>query len=86
MKIRLFLVSLFLVFAQALFPQAQSYTDPVQAYNRLVVEKSNGTYIRMGRYKVIGTPYLYGGKQDGIVYEKGKAGNHVSFSYNLYLG
>jgi hypothetical protein len=67
------------------YAQAASFTDPAQAYNRLLIEKNSGAYTRVATFKVIGTPYLFGEKQTGSVFAKGQTGHHVLLSYNTYL-
>lgn len=44
------------------FSQAASYTDPAQAYLRLMLEKGGTEVVRIGSFKVTGTPYLFGEK------------------------
>jgi len=70
----------------ASFGQAASYTDPAQAFNRLMLEKngSNGGYVRVGAYNVIGSPYVYADKYPGSYYFQGAmdAGNKIA--YNAY--
>ncbi len=71
------------VFSDAIAQQS-SYFDPAQAYNRLLIEKNNGTYTRVGNFKVIGTSYLYGEKNKGDIYGTNETGNDILLSYDTY--
>jgi ABC-type sulfate transport system substrate-binding protein len=71
-------------FAVLVNAQQFSYSDPAQAYNRLLVERNSGTYTRVGAYKVIGSPYLFGEKRKGDVYTTKEKGNDIQLSYNTY--
>jgi hypothetical protein len=79
------MVSIFLFFwLSNSFAQQASYFDPAQAYNRLLIEKGNGTYTQVGNFKVTGTSYLYGEKNKGNIYAPGETGNNLSLSYDTY--
>lgn len=73
----------FLFFLQAHAQQA-AYFDAAQAYNKLMIEKNSGSYRRVGGYKVIGSPYLFGEKKSGDVYSSMDSGNGILLSYNTY--
>lgn len=77
----------FFVFAYfQLLAQATSYSDPAQAFNKMQLEKKEGsTYDRIGTYKVQGNPYLYGGGQTSSVYAKGFFVKDIlKTNYNTY--
>ncbi len=81
------IVLTFIMVISCYFVQAQSlsYTDPAAAYNRLMIEKNNGTYTQIGAYKVQGTKYLYGGKLETDVYIKTRLmAEQVLASYDTY--
>lgn len=78
------LVFSFIIEALTGFSQQAAFSDAAQAYNRLLIEKGNGTYMRISNYKVIGTPYLFGGKNRGDLYGKGEFANNIQLSYNTY--
>lgn len=67
-----------------LFSQQAAFFDAAQAYNKLVLEKTNNTYTVIDNYKVIGTPYLYGEKHEGAIYGSDQAGKGILLSYNTY--
>ncbi len=70
-----------------LLAQAGSYTDPVQAYNRLVIEKNStnaNKYYQVGNFRVIGTPYLFGEDQAGDVYSATGSIPRVNVRYNIF--
>jgi len=79
-------LALGLIASVASIGQAASYTDPAQAFNRLMLEKngSNGGYVRIGAYNVIGSPYIYADRYPGSYYFQGEkdAGNKIA--YNAY--
>ena len=62
----------------------QSYMDPAQAYRMLKIQNDGYTYMQVGTYKVIGTPYLFGGKKAGSIYAKNEFGNSALVSYNIF--
>lgn len=80
-----YLITLLLVAACSFtFAQRASYFDPAQAYNRLLIEKNNGSFTRVGNFKVVGTSFLYGQKNKGDMYAIGETGNGVLVSYDTY--
>jgi len=64
--------------------QALSYSDQAVAYNRLLVEKNSNTYVRIGNYKVTGTPYLFGENEAGNLYGTSGKLENVKIRYNTY--
>lgn len=66
------------------YGQQGSYFDPAQAYNRLLIEKNNGSYTQVGNFKVTGTSYLFGSKNQGDIYGTSEVGKDVSLAYNAY--
>ena len=62
MKSKLVLSFSFIVINILVYGQQMAYVDPAQAYNRLLIEKSGDSYMRIKNYKVIGSPYLFGQK------------------------
>jgi hypothetical protein len=76
-------VSLSLILSTALAQQA-SYFDPAQAYNRLLIEKNNGTYRQVSNYKVTGTSFLFGEKNNGNVYATNEGGENIPLTYDTY--
>ena len=78
-------IVLFLVIAALTgYSQQAAFFDAAQSYNRLLLEKGNGTYLRISNYKVIGTPYLFGGKNIGDLYGKGEFAENMQLSYDTY--
>lgn len=61
-----------------------AYLDPAQRYNQYILDNMNNVYTLVGNYKVMGTPYLFGGKHGGSIYHKGIKGDVASFLYNTY--
>jgi hypothetical protein len=84
MKIKIIFSVLLFLSGQLIKAQQSSYFDAAQAYNRLLIEKNNGTYMRINNYKVIGTPYLFGEKNNGDLYAKGENAQNIIISYNSY--
>lgn len=66
------------------YGQQMAYVDPAQAYNRLLIEKSGDSYMRIKNYKVIGSPYLFGQKIKGDLFAKGETAADIALSYNTY--
>ncbi len=65
--------------------QAASYTDPAQAYKRILSEKgSEGSFQRIGNFKVVGTSFLYGGNLLSNVYFKNGSVKNVMITYDTY--
>ncbi|MET0636427.1 MAG: hypothetical protein ABWZ25_10400 [Chitinophagaceae bacterium] len=82
MKFRLAILAL--CFTQPLLAQQQAYFDAAQAYLKLMIEKGDATYTRVGGYKVIGTPYLYGANRLGSMYSSDDSVTNIHLSYNTY--
>lgn len=64
--------------------QQNSYFDPAQAYNKLLIEKNDGTYTVVKNFKVIGSCYLFGQNNTGNIYGASESANELSLSYNTY--
>jgi hypothetical protein len=66
--------------------QQAAYTDPAEAYNKIVLDNQNNPseYTRIGSFKVRGTQMLYGGKQQGAVFTPSGSGTNVTLSYDTY--
>lgn len=64
--------------------QQGSYFDPAQAYNRLLIEKNNGTYRQISNYKVTGTSFLYGEQNKGDIFAPTEAAADIPLTYDTY--
>jgi len=78
------LVSVLILYSLKSFSQQAAYFDPAQAYNKLVIEKGNGSYTRVNNYKVTGTSFLYGEKNKGDIFSKTEKGLDILLSYDTY--
>jgi hypothetical protein len=58
--------------------------DPVGQFNRHIVENWKDEYIRIGQYKVRGTPYLFGESFPGTLTFKGGSKSNTNILYDLY--
>lgn len=81
---KIFLSVCCLAIATSSNSQQLSYSDPAQAYNKLLIEKQQNTYQRIGVYKVRGSLYLFGGQNDGRIYPAGDSGYNVLISYSPF--
>ena len=63
---------------------AIAQVDPVGQFNRHVVENWKDEYLRIGQYKVRGTPYLFGESFPGTLTFKGGVKNNTKILYDLY--
>lgn len=77
-------VAFLLILSHSVNGQANSYIDPAQAYLRLLLEKDANSTVRIGSFKVIGSPYLFGEKHTSNFYAKEVHLNNVQISYNTY--
>src|SRR5690606_4454233 len=84
MKSKLVLSFSFIVINILVYGQQMAYVDPAQAYNRLLIEKSDDSYMRIKNYKVIGSPYLFGQKIKGDLFAKAETATNIELSYNTY--
>jgi hypothetical protein len=84
MSLRSFLCGALTLFVSAVSAQQLAYFDAAQAYNRLLVEKNNGSYQRVDNYKVIGTSYFFGEKHRADLFAKGEIAYNIFISYNTY--
>ena len=68
------------------FSQQAAYTDPAQAYLKVVLDNQSNPneYTRVGSFNVKGTQMLYGGRQSGSVFTKTEKGINVNINYNTY--
>jgi len=64
--------------------QQASYSDAAQAYNRLLIEKNNSTYVQIGKDKVYGSMHLFGEKRKADVFAKKEAAYGIEIHYNTY--
>jgi hypothetical protein len=63
--------------------QFNSYFDPALAYNKVLLEKGNrGTYLNVGAFRVVGSPYIYGEAVKGDVYHNGTIAKNIEFRIN----
>src|SRR5688572_1486817 len=70
-----------------LFPAATLYAqiDPISAYNRHVIENWQNDYVKIGQYRVKGSPYLLGESFVGdISFTSGTKINGMKILYDLY--
>ncbi len=73
-----------LVLALTIF-QCRGQIDPVGAFNRHIMEAWKGEYVRIGPYRVKGTPYLLGESFPGnITYKGGKTVANAKILYDIY--
>lgn len=84
MKYTMPIISFLFCITNTVLSQAVSYSDPAQAYNRMLIEKNAGTYEQISNYKVTGTSYLYGEKQMGSIYAKDGSASKVYLGYDTY--
>ncbi len=85
MKFIYFVLFIFLFSASAQ-SQFLSYVDPAAAYNKLMLDQSerSSTYDLIGRYKVQGTPYLFGETTGDVFGSDNTASKNINFRYNTY--
>lgn len=84
MKYTMLIISFLFCITNTVLSQAVSYSDPAQAYNRMLIEKNAGTYEQISNYKVTGSSYLFGEKQMGSVYAKDGSASKVYLGYDTY--
>jgi hypothetical protein len=78
-------VLLSVLFCSEVMAQQASYTDPVIAYQRILLEKSGeGSYRKIGTFKVIGSPYFWGGEVKGDIFAAKEKGVDVYVDYDTY--
>src|SRR5687767_15408519 len=74
-----------LVFCLFITGLTQAQTDAIGNFNKHVIEKWSNDYIRIGQYRVKGTPYLLGESYPGyITYMNGGAVMDVKVLYDIY--
>lgn len=84
MKSKLLLFFFLVSFTVIAYAQQAAYSDAAQAYNKLLIEKSNNSYTRIDNYKVVGSPYLFGGKNRGNLFARKEFAYDINLSYNTY--
>lgn len=80
MKKTCFIFIVILLFGDVTFAQV----DPVGQFNKHIVENWKGEYIRIGQYRVKGTPYLFGESFPGTLTFKGGVKTDTKIRYDLY--
>ncbi len=66
-------------------PDSRGWTDPAMNHNRLLRERlGEGAYILVGTYKVKGSPYLFGGKNNADLFTPREKAYNIDISYNTY--
>lgn len=77
--------SIFFAFVALVFSLTGfSQTNTVGEFNRFIAQNWTGDYIRIGQYKVKGTPYLLGESFPGTLTYKGGAKSDTKILYDLY--
>lgn len=61
-----------------------SQTNTVGEFNKFIAQNWAGDYLRIGQYKVRGTPYLFGESFPGTLTFKGGIKNNTKILYDLY--
>lgn len=81
---RIFFVGCILFSASFSFGQS-GYMDNALNYNRLIKEKTaDGVYKMIGPYKVVGTQFLFGEKNQGNLFSPEAKAYNIYLSYNTY--
>ena len=66
-------------------PPSSGYMDNALNYSRLLKEQTgDGVFMQVGTFKVTGTPYLYGQKNEGDLFSKDVKAYNLKLSYNTY--
>ena len=66
-------------------PDSRGWSDPALNHNQLLKEKlGDGTYVLIGTYKVLGSPYLFGQRHPADLYAPTEKANNIDISYNTY--
>ena len=81
MRKQFFLFGLCLVF---FFKGSIAQTNTVGEFNKFIAQNWAGDYIRIGQYKVKGTPYLLGESFPGTLTFKGGVKSDTKILYDLY--
>lgn len=83
--IKCFLIFIFLVFCLSeLHAQARAYVDQAQAYNKILLDKEGSKFTRVGKFKVTGSPYLFGTENQGQIFLKYSIPFKAQINYNLF--
>jgi hypothetical protein len=78
---KLYILIVFILLTNSTFAQP----DPVGNFNRHVVEKWGSDYIRIGPYRVKGSPYFLGESFPGsLIYKSGRRVTDAKILYDLY--
>ena len=80
------MIKIFLLFCcSSLMVGAKAQPDPLRDFNKHVVENWSGDYIRIGPYRVKGSPFFLGESFPGVIkYKGGKTVTDIKVLYNLY--
>lgn len=76
---------IFFVFVAFVFSLTSfSQTNTVGEFNKFIAQNWAGDYLRIGQYKVKGTPYLFGESFPGTLTFKGGVKSNTKILYDLY--
>jgi hypothetical protein len=80
------LLAIILISTTQVYSQAASYFDPAQAYLKIMLDnpQSLTQFTRVGTYRVVGTPFLFAGKNTGDIYAKDQQASGANLSYNTF--
>lgn len=80
--IKFFSASLILLFSSSITSFSQ--TNSVGEFNKFIAQNWAGDYVRIGQYKVKGTPYLLGESFPGTITYRGGTKADAKILYDLY--
>jgi len=66
-------------------PDSRGWTDPALNHNQLLKERlGDGTYIMIGQFKVIGSPFLFGQRHNADLFTPKEKAMGININYNTY--
>jgi len=66
-------------------PDSRAWADPALNHNQLLKERlGDGTYIMIGGYKVLGSPFLFGQRHSADLFTPKEKATNIDVSYNTY--
>lgn len=66
-------------------PDSRGWTDPALGHNRLLQNQlGEGAYKVIGNFKVLGSPYLYGGNLKADMFTSEAKAYNITISYNTF--
>jgi hypothetical protein len=78
------IISISIVVTLTIFKSSFAQPNTLGEFNKFIAQNWSGEYLRIGQYKVRGTPFLFGESFQGTIKYQGGAKSDTKILYDLY--